>query len=112
MDMATKSKASKPAKSAGTPSTPSTSSAPSRAAQQPATIPKGVYLSALIYVEGDQAPASDFTALATSALKDALSSALKGDHGGLSMTLKSVDVQNDVEQDGGEQASKQPKFQF
>ena len=81
----------------------------------PASIRKGVYLSALIYVEGDQAPAENFTALATSALKDALTSALKVGaqrrHGGLSMTLKSVDAVNDVEQDDG-QSAKSKKFQF
>ena len=88
-----------------------------------AAIRKGVYLSALIYVEGNQAPADDFNALSTSALKKNLSDFFASPHDGLTMTLKSVDVQNDVEaddggpQDSGETAAagtkkKSDKFQF
>jgi hypothetical protein len=102
MDMATRSKTAKSTKQ---------DSGSTSADQKPKTIQKGVYLSALVYVKGEQPPAENFTALATSALKDALASALKGDHGGLSMTLKKVEVQNDVEQDDG-QSAKGEKFQF
>ncbi len=78
------------------------------------TIRKGIYLSALIYIEGDQPAPDDFTALASSILKSALS----GDHNGLSITLKKVDVQNDIEDANGSAgenntaASKPEKFQF
>jgi len=77
----------------------------------PATIRKGIYLSALIYVEGDYPPAQDFMAPAKAALKDSL----KGKHNGLTLTLKKVEVKNNVEdEDEGEgQASKKgDKFEF
>ena len=76
-------------------------------------IRKGIYLSALIYVEGDLPAADDFIAPATNALKSVLDEALKGEHGGLSMTLKKVEVRNDVEQDDevGEKREEE-KFQF
>ena len=77
-----------------------------------ASIRKGVYLSALIYVEGDLAASADFTSPATSALKDALTEALKSNPGGLNMTLKKVDVQNDVTQDSAEESGSTEKFQF
>src|SRR5437762_8957375 len=79
----------------------------------PATIRKGIYLSALVYVEGDQAPASDFMGPAKAALADAL----KGDHNGLSLTLKKVEVQNNVEDDGDDSSKstgqgKRGSFEF
>jgi hypothetical protein len=69
---------------------------------------KAIYLSVLIYVEGEQPPPEDFAALSTSALKKRLTEALKGDHDGLSMTLKKVEPRHDVEEDGEEEE----KFQF
>lgn len=72
------------------------------------TIRKGIYLSALIYAEGEQAAPEDFAATATAALKDALGEAFKTNPGGLNMTLKKVEVQNDVEQEDIEEE----KFQF
>jgi hypothetical protein len=77
-------------------------------------IRKGVYLSALVYVEGEQAAPEDFAATATAALKDALSDPLKTNPDGLNITLKKVEVQNDVEQeetDGGKGVGEE-KFQF
>ena len=73
--------------------------------------------------EGNQAPADDFSALSTSTLKKNLSEFFATPHDGLTMTLKSVDVQNDVEaddggpQDNGQTAAadtkkKADKFQF
>jgi hypothetical protein len=84
---------------------------------------KGIYLSALIYVEGDRAPADDFNALTTSALRRTLESCLTGTHGDLTMTLKQIDVRNDIEiedkeEDSGIDAPRQGdkeeegKFQF
>jgi hypothetical protein len=79
----------------------------------PAAIRKGIYLSALIYVEGDQAPASDFATPAKAALTNVLSKALKGKHGGLSMALKKIEVRNDVEdEDPGDDGGKGGKFEF
>jgi hypothetical protein len=82
----------------------------------PATIRKGIYLSALIYVEGDQAPAENFNALAKAALKQRLTG--KGVDG-LQMTLKKVEEKTDVEDDGdhGEPdatagGKKEDKFDF
>ncbi len=77
-----------------------------------ASIRKGIYLSALIYVEGDLAASADFTSPATSALKDALAETLKSNPGGLNMTLKKVEVQNDVAQDSAEESKSTGKFQF
>jgi len=68
-------------------------------------IRKGVYLSALIYVEGDQAPADDFNKLTTSTLKKVLGASFAAPQDGLTMTLKSVNVKNNVEDEG-------EKFQF
>jgi hypothetical protein len=76
------------------------------------TIHKGVYLSALVYVEGDQPAPEDFTSTATSALKEALGEASKSIPGGLSMSVKKVEVQNDVEQDEDNSQDKEEKFQF
>ena len=82
------------------------------AEDSPATIRKGIYLSALIYIEGDQAPASDFATPAKAALTNVLSKALKGKHGGLSMALKKIEVRNDVEDEDGSDGSKEGKFEF
>lgn len=71
---------------------------------------KGIYLSALVYIEGMQAPADDFAALAKSALADALS----GEHKGLTITLKKSHVENNVEdtEDSGDSADKKGGFEF
>jgi hypothetical protein len=81
------------------------------------TMRKGIYLSALIWVEGDWPAASDFASPAKAAAKDALSKALEGEHDGLTMRLKGLEVRNDVEEDngeGGEAAGKpkEEKFEF
>jgi hypothetical protein len=84
---------------------------------------KGIYLSALIYIEGDQAPAENFAALSKDALKRALDGCLTGSHNDLTMSLKQISVQNDIEDventDGGDEpaagkeAGKQEeKFEF
>ena len=84
-------------------------------------IRKGVYLSALVYVEGYQKPPDDFNSTTITALKKMLNDCLASPPDGLTMKLKSVDVQNDVEQDddgGGDTKSvtpskkKEEKFQF
>ena len=79
-------------------------------------IRKGIYLSALIYVEGDLPAPDDFISPATNALKSVLGEALKDEHDGLSMTLKKVEVRNDIEQDDEEEEAKgeeqEEKFQF
>jgi hypothetical protein len=77
-------------------------------------IRKGVYLSALVYVEGDLPAPEDFTTPATSALKEVLGEAFKAKPGGLNLTLKKVDVQNDVEQEATEEekGAGEEKFQF
>jgi hypothetical protein len=69
-----------------------------------AGIRKGIYLSALIYVEGERPPRADFTREAKAALKDALQDALANVDDDLSMTLKGITVQNNIEGDetGGE----------
>lgn len=75
--------------------------APDRADdRQSEAIRKGIYLSALVYIEGMQAPAEDFAALARSALAEAL----QGEHNGLTVTLKNSHVENNVE-DASEDAS-------
>jgi hypothetical protein len=73
------------------------------------TVRKAIYLSALIYVEGDQPAPEDFAAVATSAVKEELSAAFKDGHNGLTMTLKKVEVRNDIEENGEEE---EEKFQF
>lgn len=82
--------------------------------ESPTAIRKGIYLSALIYVEGAQPPAADFAALAKSALTNTLSQALQTGHDGLSMKLRKLEVQNDVEEDneGQESGEKGGKFEF
>jgi hypothetical protein len=85
-----------------------------RATQKTPTIRKGIYLSALIYIEGDQPAPEDFTALTTSALKKRLASAFEGEQEGLTMTLKKVEVVNDVEEEDAEDKpqEEEEKFQF
>lgn len=76
---------------------------------QPQAMKKGVYLSALVYIEGMQAPADDFAALAKKTLSDALS----GDHNGLTITLKNSHVENNVEDDSSaSSASSKGGFEF
>ena len=88
--------------------------APASEAKASNVIRKGIYLSALIYVEGDMPAPDDFISPATKALKSVLEDALKGEHDGLSMTLKKVEVRNDVEQEDEEEAegNGEEKFQF
>ncbi|HVF98268.1 MAG TPA: hypothetical protein VND68_00385 [Chloroflexia bacterium] len=89
--------------------------APAEQAQPSNVIRKGIYLSALVYLEGDMPAPDDFISPATKALKSALEEALKGEHDGLSMTLKKVEVRNDIEQDEEEEEEgdgKEEKFQF
>lgn len=89
--------------------------APAEEPEAKPTIRKGIYLSALIYVEGDMPAPDDFIGPATNALKPVLEQALKGEHDGLSMALKKVEVRNDVEQEAEEgEGEEQPeeKFQF
>jgi hypothetical protein len=83
----------------------------------PAPIRKGIYLSALIYVEGVQPAADNFDPVAKKALKESLAAALEGDKSGLSMALKLIDVRNDIEQDDDEKSEKsrsgkEEKFEF
>lgn len=89
--------------------------APAEQTKPSNVIRKGIYLSALIYVEGDMPAPDDFISPTTKALKSLLEQALKGEHDGLSMALKKVEVRNDVEQedDGeAEEGGKEEKFQF
>jgi hypothetical protein len=84
---------------------------------RPPVIRKGIYLSALIYIEGDQPAPEDFAALTISALKQVLNRCLQGehDHQGLSMTLKRLEVRHDIEQNGEEEEGeegREEKFQF
>ena len=79
--------------------------------EPPAKIRKGIYLSALIYVEGEQAPAENFSSTAKSALREALD----GEHNGLTITLKKLEAQTDVEQEEEQEESKskgEEKFEF
>src|SRR5215208_3857587 len=73
------------------------------------TIKKGIYLSALIYVEGEQAAPADFDAVAIDALKKRLSRAIE-EGGELRMTVKKIEVKNDVEEE--EEKQGEGKFQF
>lgn len=79
--------------------------------QDAPAIRKGVYLSALIYVEGEMPAPEDFAAQATSTLKEALGEAFKTKPGGLSMKVKRVEVRNDVEENNDD-AGEEGKFQF
>ena len=87
--------------------------APASEAKPSNVIRKGIYLSALVYVEGDMPAPEDFISPTTKALKSVLEGALKGEHDGLSMTLKKVEVRNDVEQDEEDEGEvREEKFQF
>ncbi len=86
--------------------------APAEPEEPTDTTRKGIYLSALVYVEGHMPAPEDFISPATKALESALDEALKGEHDGLSMTLKKVEVRNDIEQDDEAEADEQEKFQF
>ena len=86
-------------------------------ARTQAPIRKGIYLSALIYIEGEQPPAENFDPVAIGALREVLSSAFTKEHNGLKMSLKTIDVRNDIEQEDKEQEDKakqgkEEKFQF
>ena len=89
-----------------------------QAQSAPATIRKGIYLSALIYIEGDAPPAQNFNALAKVALADRLASKHDPEHDALEMTLKKVEEKTDVEEDGNEESDagkdkdKEEKFEF
>jgi hypothetical protein len=83
---------------------------------------KGIYLSALIYIEANAAPGDDFIAVTRPLLKKTLEEALSRPPEGFSMTLKGINVQNDVEQDDSPRdepaaaadgtKKKEEKFQF
>lgn len=62
-------------------------------------IRKGIYLSALIWVEGDWPAPRDFIGPAKAAVREALSKAFEGEHDGLTLRLKRLEVRNDVEED-------------
>src|SRR4028118_844803 len=68
------------------------SATPESKPQKSNTIRKGIYLSALIYIEGAMPAPDDFITPTTTALKSVLSDALKGEHDGLTMTLKKVEI--------------------
>ena len=74
--------------------------------EPPAKIRKGIYLSALIYVEGEQAPAENFSATAKAAVRQAL----EGEHDGLTITLKKLEAKSDVEQE--DEGKGEEKFEF
>jgi hypothetical protein len=76
--------------------------------EAPAKIRKGIYLSALIYVEGEQAPAENFSATAKSALR----AALGGEHNGFTITLKKLEARTDIEQEDEPEQGKEGKFEF
>ena len=82
-----------------------------KAQDSPATIRKGIYLSALIYIEGDQPPPEDFNALAKAALKDRLTGKNNPQYAGLTMTMKKVEEVTDVGEDGDSE-EKGGKFEF
>lgn len=90
---------------------------PTSESQGPATIRKGIYLSTLIYIEGDQPPAQDFNALAKAALKDRLAAKNSPEYADLTMTLKKVEEQTDIqerdeESKNGGKDEKGGKFEF
>lgn len=86
--------------------------------ETPTTIRKGIYLNALIYIEGDQVPAENFNALAKAALRDRLAWKHDPEHDKLVMTLKKAEEQTDVEADEGSDEEDKPdggteeKFEF
>ncbi|HET9494921.1 MAG TPA: hypothetical protein VFR15_11885 [Chloroflexia bacterium] len=81
------------------------------------TIRKGIYLSALIWVEGDWPAARDFATPAKAAARDALEAAFEGEHDGLTLRLKNLEVRTDVEEADGEagaegEQKEEEKFEF
>ncbi|MGA7733084.1 MAG: hypothetical protein WCD37_17640 [Chloroflexia bacterium] len=81
------------------------------------TIRKGIYLSALIYVEGDRPPAQNFTREAKNALRKILEEAFANASGDLTMTLKRIRVQNNVEDEepnnpNANASTQEEKFDF
>ena len=74
-------------------------------------IRKGIYLSALIWVEGDWPAARDFTTPAKAAARDAIEKAFEGELNGLTLKLKKLEARTDVEEDDGE-AKQEEKFEF
>ena len=104
--MATKNKASEKTRSR---------KRPTKKAEEPKVIRKAIYLSALIYVEGDQPAPDDYAKLASSALRDVLAEVLDREHNGLRMEVKGIDVRNDIEEDEEEETQehkRKEKFQF
>ena len=94
--------------------------APEEQSKDYSTIRKGIYLSALIYIEGNQAPAANFSAVAKSALKARLMSDSGQD--GLTVSLRKIEEQTNMEekdtaggqapQAGGEKSDKSGKAHF
>ncbi len=78
----------------------------------PPVIRKGIYLSVLIYIEGDQPAPDDFADLTTSTLKHVLTQAFKDDPDGLTITLKKIEPRHDIEEDDGAEAEDSNTFQF
>jgi hypothetical protein len=77
------------------------------------TIRKGIYLSALIWVEGDWPAARDFATPAKAAARDALENAFEGERDGLTLRLRKLEERTDVEEDYGEAETEQEeKFEF
>ncbi len=105
---------SPPAKEAKADAPPeeSAESKPTEEKKADKVIRKGIYLSALVYVEGEMPAPDDFMGPATKSLKSVLGEALKGEHSGLSMSLKKVVVRHDIEQDGEEEGVGEQKDQF
>lgn len=80
--------------------------------ETPPVIRKGIYLSALIYIEGDQPAPDDFAALTTSTLKQVLTETFKDDRGGLTLALKKIEPRHDIEEDDTYQSEGSDKFHF
>jgi hypothetical protein len=78
-------------------------------------IRKGIYLSALIWVEGDWPAARDFATPAKAAARDALENAFEGERDGLTLRLKKLEERTDVEEDDGKaegEETEEEKFAF
>jgi hypothetical protein len=78
----------------------------SSAKPAPGTMKKGVYISALIYAEGYAAPTEDFNKSTIAIVKKLIGDCLDAPQDAVTLSLKSVDVQNDVEQDDGDTSGK------
>jgi hypothetical protein len=77
------------------------------------TIRKGIYLSALIWVEGDWPAARDFAGPAKAAVRKAIEGAFEGEHDGLTLRLKKLEERTDIEENDGEGEQKEEKkFEF